>query len=55
MVTINNLPEKHKRYVVARLVQNELWYWGSWNDRRDADDVALTFDNGIVVDMEGEK
>ena len=51
-VVINNLSNNLERYVVARVVSGNLWYWGSWNKKEDAEEVALTFDNAIVIDME---
>ncbi len=55
MLKVNNLPKDHDRYVVARLVDVELWFWGSWEDRGAAERAAATFDNGVVVDMEEDK
>ena len=54
-VNINNLDADHERFVVARLVDNQLWYWGSWSDRNEANKVAESFENGVMVDMEYEK
>lgn len=44
------MPEEVKRYVVARSVKNELWFWGSYSSQDVALDVARDID-GIVVDM----
>lgn len=52
MMKVNNLDAEHERFVVARLVDGELWYWGSWNTDEAAIRVAQQFDNGVVVDME---
>lgn len=54
-VVINNMDEDHERFVVARLVENDLWYWGSWEDHKEAERVARTFENGVVVDTEEQK
>ena len=54
IMNVNNCDTNHERYVVARVVDGELWYWGSWDNRESAENVAKTFDNGIVVDMKGE-
>lgn len=54
MAKVNNLDAEHERYVVARLVDGELWYWGSWDDAEAAKIVAQQFDNGVVIDMRGE-
>lgn len=52
MTKVNNLDVEHERFVVARLVDGELWYWGSWDDEKAAERVAQQFDNGVVVDTE---
>lgn len=58
-IEVNNLDKDHERFVVAR--QNsiicgsdiiiEFWYWGSWSDRNEANRVAQSFENGVVIDM----
>lgn len=52
LVKVNNLESDHERYVVARIYEDELWFWGSWDDRNAAERVANQFDNAVVVDME---
>lgn len=52
-VIINNLDEDHERFVVARLVENELWYWGSWDDSAEAQRVAHEM-GAYMIDMEDE-
>ena len=47
---INKVPKNTERFIVARLVMNELWYWGSWDTKEAADRVAAQFDNGIVLE-----
>ena len=37
------------KYIVARRVDGELWFWGAWNDRDKANDVAEELGNGIVL------
>lgn len=54
-VNINNLDADHERFVVCRLVDCQLWYWGSWSDPLEAERVARTFENGVVVDTEVAK
>ena len=55
MMKVNNLDAEHERYVVARLVDGELWYWGSWPERDAAWRVAESFDNGVLVDIGGDE
>ena len=40
-----------ERYVVARVVEGELWYWGSWSNMNEAYDVAkmLGGASGFIV------
>lgn len=47
---INKVPKNTERFIVARLVMNELWYWGSWDTKEAADRVAAQFDNGVVLE-----
>lgn len=54
---INNVNEIYARYVVARLVNGEFWFYGAWDDGRKAEEVASGFreENGVVFDtQEGE-
>lgn len=51
MSRINNIPASAKRFVVARNVDGELWYWGSWNNQDAAIDAANAI-GGIVIEME---
>ncbi len=52
-VTVNNMPESVKKYVVARAVDGTLWYWGTWNDKAEAERVADEID-GLVVEKSEE-
>lgn len=47
---INNLPEYAKdcKYIVVRLVDNEVWFWGAYEDLEKAYQSASEI-NGIVV------
>ena len=47
-VKVNNLPTTAKPYIVARAVDGDLWYWGSWDDEEHAHTVANEI-GGIVV------
>lgn len=51
MMAIQNVTEyaKNYKYIVARRVDGELWFWGAWNDRNKANDVAEELVNGVVV------
>lgn len=47
---VQNVPKDADKYIVARLVMGELWYWGSWESKEAADRVAEQFDNGVVLE-----
>lgn len=51
-VSINNLPISYKKYIVAMLVDGEFWYWGSWDDKSKAEQVAKTMPDGVVIEMD---
>ena len=53
-VNIQNASRDSERYIVARLVDGALWYWGSWDDVDKAYEVAEEFDNAIVLTLIGE-
>ena len=40
MIEIKNLPPYHERYVLARYIDGNYWYWGSWNCEEEAYKVA---------------
>lgn len=52
---INNLPEYAKdcKYIVVRLVDDEVWFWGAYEDLAKAYQSASEI-NGIVVLKEKE-
>lgn len=51
MMTVQNVAAyaKNYKYIVARHVDGQLWFWGAWNDRNKANDVAEELGNGVVV------
>lgn len=53
-VNVRNADRDPKRYIVARLVNGLLWYWGSWDDVDKAYEVAEEFDNALVCVKVGE-
>lgn len=46
---VNNIPEDAERYIVARVFEGELWYWGSWDNKNKAHDVAEEI-GGVMVE-----
>ena len=53
-VEVMNVPKDHDKYIVARLNEGELWYWGSWEDNQLADLAAREI-SGIVVEESEDK
>ena len=56
-VKVNNLPNNiNGRYVVVRLVDGELWYYGnySWSDKLRAQEAASEIDNAFVIVADAE-
>lgn len=51
MESIKNVANyaKDYKYIVARRENNNLWFWGAWNDRDKANKVADEI-NGIVIE-----
>jgi hypothetical protein len=47
-ILIHNVPNHARGYIVARLSNNALWYWGCWDDEKEAEECASTI-GGIVV------
>lgn len=52
-VEVMNVPKDHDKYIVARLNEGKLWYWGSWEDNQSADLAAREI-SGIVVEKSEE-
>ena len=53
MKNINNMPKTANtyRYIVANRVDGDLWYWGSWNDRDKAYEVARQMSAEVVENL----
>lgn len=47
-VTVRNVPEHAEGYIVARVSDGSLWYWGCWDDEDEAEECASNVD-GVVV------
>lgn len=46
---VNNLPDEPKRYVVARVIDGEFWFWGSYEAEDRAKQAAGEID-GVVLE-----
>jgi len=49
MIEIKNLPPYHERYVIAKHIDGNYWYWGSWSSEEEAYKVARNI-SGYVFD-----
>lgn len=49
LAEVNNLPDEIDKYVVARVCDGELWFWGTWDDKDEAENVVNDVENGIVL------
>lgn len=49
-VEVNNVPDDFKEWIVARWSPEtrELWFWGSWDNKAQAEEIAKMID-GIVI------
>ena len=51
---IQNVPcyaYEHK-YIVANLNDRKFWFYGAFDDKARAEEVAKTLDNGVVFEVE---
>lgn len=46
---VKNVVELHEGFMVARLVDNELWYYGLYSNENRAQNVALELGGNAVV------
>lgn len=53
-VKVNNTPNYTEKYIVARVYNSELWYWGSWDALEDAEEAARNTD-GVVVRRDSDE
>lgn len=49
LAEVNNLPDEIDKYVIARVCDGELWFWGTWDDKDEAENVVNDVENGIVL------
>ena len=48
---INNFPAyaNEYKYIVARRIDGALWFYGAWNDRNKANEIALEIGGEVVT------
>lgn len=51
IVKIKNCPVSPRKYIVARMVNGELWYYGSWDELEKAEECKGGFDNALVLEV----
>ena len=49
MIEIKNMPPYHERYILAKYIDGNYWYWGSWSSEEEAYKVARNI-SGYVFD-----
>ena len=53
-VNVNNLPSKIERgFMVVRLFNADLWYYGQYKDESRAIQAAQEIGNGLVMEVSG--
>ena len=53
-VKVNNLPEDWQpsgKYLVVRISEGALWYYGTYKEKHRADYAAMECGNAIVVEL----
>lgn len=49
-LVIKNIPEHYTLgFIVARLVETDLWYYGVYETQERAEEVAAELGNGVVM------
>lgn len=49
MTHINNMPTTVRAWIVARDIDGDLWYWGSWDSENDARTAAQDIDGVLIA------
>lgn len=49
MANVHNIPNDIEEFIVARLVDNELYFWGSFESKEKANEVAKKLENAVVL------
>lgn len=48
--SIINLPNTYKKYIVVRVEDGKMWYWGSWDSLDIAKDIVKIIDGILLTD-----
>ena len=49
LAEVNNLPNEIDKYIVARVCDGELWFWGTFDSETRAKKVAKDVD-GVILE-----
>ncbi len=54
VVNIKNMPSNPRKYVVARVVNGELWYYATFDaeEQDRAEKCHKEFENGVIAEVE---
>jgi len=52
VVKIKNMPSNPRKYVVARVVNGELWYYATFDAEDRAEKCRKEFDNALIAEVE---
>lgn len=50
IAVVKNVTPGTRKFVVARVSEGKLWYWGRWDDYDDALSVAKDIDGVVLFD-----
>ena len=53
-VIVHNVDDDCLKYIVARICEGKLWFWGSWDSLEEADITAKEID-GVVLIKKGQE
>ena len=50
-VEVHNIEPDHEKYVVVRVFDQKMWFYGSWAEKVPAEKIAAKFENAIVIEF----
>lgn len=52
LAEVNNLPDEIDKYVVAKVCDGEMWFWGTYDDKSRAEKAVRDVDGVILERMD---
>lgn len=52
LAEVNNLPDEIEKYIVARVCDGEMWFWGTYGSENRAKKAANDIDGVILERMD---